>query len=367
MSWGKRRARLKSTLSGRLLLWAASLAYGAAVLGRRALYGMNVLGRRKLKAKVICVGNLTTGGTGKTPAVLLAAETLRKRGHEVAVLSRGYGRPARRKDVTVLLDGRHTDWRECGDEPWMIHQSLQGQGIPVLVSPDRVKAGELAVEMYGSRVLILDDGFQHMRLKRDMDVVLVNARDPFGGRRLLPLGNLREPLSALRRAHVVVITHADRVSATELAALREELQALNPKAELLESAHKADHVLDVRTEEKHPLSLLKGKSVATLSGLADPLAFESQLESLGAALAQTWRYPDHHPYTEREMRSLESLRGGLPLVTTFKDFVRLPPRWRELLSGDVLVLGIKLEVLKGRNAWIDALDALARSGARRGG
>jgi tetraacyldisaccharide 4'-kinase len=366
VTWSKRRARLQKHLPGKALLGAASLAYGAGVFGRKMLYDIKVLPRRRIGAKVICIGNLTTGGTGKTPAVLLAAETLRRRGHEVAILSRGYGRAAAKKDVTVLLDGRHTDWRLCGDEPWMIHQSLQGQGVPVLVCPDRAKAGELAVEMYGSRVLILDDGFQHLKLHRDLDVVLVNARDPFGGGRLLPLGNLREPVSALKRAHMVIVTHADRVTAPELAKLRVEIDAAHPGVPILESAHKADHVLDVRTEEKHPLSHLKGKAVVALSGLGDPLSFEASLESLGATPAQRWRYPDHHVYTEREMRSISDLRGGLPVVTTFKDFVRLPASWRELLTGEILVLGIRLDILKGRNVWIDTLDALAKEaeGAR---
>jgi tetraacyldisaccharide 4'-kinase len=365
VSWSKRRARLRKSLPGKALLGAASLAYGAGVLGRKALYDLKILPRRRIGAKVICIGNLTVGGTGKTPAVLLAAETLRRRGHDVSIVSRGYGRNAPKKDVTVLIDGRHTDWRLCGDEPWMIHQSLQGLGVPVLVCPDRAKAGALAVEMYGSRVVILDDGFQHLKLHRDLDVVLVNARDPFGGRRLLPLGNLREPISALRRAHLVVVTHADRITAPELAALREEIHSVHPGVTILESAHKADHLLDVRTEAKHPLTHLKGKPVAALSGLGDPLSFEAQLEALGASLAQTWRYPDHHAYTPAELRSLEALRGGLPLVMTFKDFVRLPDDWRELLSGEILVLGIKLEILKGRNQWIDTLDALAQSAQER--
>lgn len=361
MSWKARQSRLEKTLHGKALLGAASLAYGAGVFGRKLLYDLRILSSRSLDAKVICIGNLTTGGTGKTPAVLLAAETLRRRGHDVAILSRGYGRSAGKKEVTVLIDGRRTDWRLCGDEPWMIHQSLQGLGVPILVCPDRAKAGALAVEMYGSRVLLLDDGFQHRGLHRDLDIVLVNARDPFGGRRLLPLGSLREPLSSLRRAQMVVITHADRVTAAELAGLRKEIEKIHSGVTILESVHKADHILDVRTEQKLPLDHLKKKAVVALSGLGDPLAFESQLEELGAALSQIWRYPDHHAYTEREMRSIEHLRGGLPIVTTLKDFVRLPDRWRDIIKGEVLVLGIKLELLKGRNLWIDTLDSLARS------
>ncbi len=363
MTWSKRREKLKDSAGGRALLGAAALAYGAGVLARRGMYAAGVLKSKRVGAKVVCIGNLTTGGTGKTPAVLLAAETLRKRGHDVAILSRGYGRQAPKREVTVLLDGRPVDWRECGDEPWMIHQSLQGQGIPVLVCPDRAKAGEIAVEMYGSRVLILDDGFQHLGLHRDLDVVLINARDPFGGRRLLPLGSLREPLSAIRRAGMVVITHADRVTAVELTRLRADIEELHPGVQVVESAHKADHLLDVRTEAKLPLTRLKDTAVVALSGIGDPLSFETQLEALGASVAQSWRYPDHHPYTSRELKSIEGLRGGLPLVTTHKDFIRLPEDWRERLSGEVFVLGIKLELLKGRNAWIDKLEELA--GGRR--
>jgi tetraacyldisaccharide 4'-kinase len=361
VTWTKRRERMQKSVGGRAVLGAASLAYGAAVMGRKALYGMGVLKRKRLAAKVVCIGNLTTGGTGKTPAVLLAAHTLRQRGHNVAVLSRGYGRQNAGKDVTVLLDGRQADWRSCGDEPWMIHQSLVGQGVPVLVCSDRAKSGEIAVDMYDSRVIILDDGFQHLRLHRDLDVVLINARNPFGGGRLLPLGDLREPVSALRRAQMVVITHADRVTAPELAALREEIERLHPGVQVLESAHKPDHLLDLRTEKKLPLTHLKGKAVTALSGLGDPLSFETSLEELGATLAQKWRYADHHAYSGRDLDSVESLRGDLPLVTTLKDFTRLPPDWRERLGGEVLVLGIKLDILKGRNAWIDTLDALAKA------
>jgi tetraacyldisaccharide 4'-kinase len=364
VSWAKRRERMRRSRTGRAALGAASLAYGAGVLGRRLLYDLKVLKRRRLPARVICIGNLTTGGTGKTPAVLLAAETLRRRGHDVAVLSRGYGRTAPKDEVTVLLDGQSVDWRRCGDEPWMIHQSLLGLGVPVLVCPDRAKAGTLAVKMYGSRVLLLDDGFQHLAMHRDLDVVLVNARDPFGGRRLLPAGDLREPLSALRRAQLVVITHADRVTAPELAALRAEIEALHPGVPVLEAAHHPDHVLDVRADKKLPLPHLKGKAVAALSGIGDPLSFETQLEALGAAVAQRWRYPDHHAYSERDLRSAEELRGALPLVTTFKDFARFPKNWSEILTGETLVLGVKLEILKGRNLWIDALDALARGAGK---
>ena len=188
----------------------------------------------------------------------------------------------------------------------MMHQALSGQNIPILVSSDRTKAGDEAVTFYHSRLLILDDGFQHLKLKHDLDIVLVNALDPFGGGRLLPLGNLREPLSALSRAHLIVITHADMVTEAAIAGIKRRIQSLNPKSPILEAAHKADFLLDVKTEKRHPLSRIEGKKIVALSGLADPVQFEEQLAVIGAKIFQRWRYPDHHPYRSRELRSIEA-------------------------------------------------------------
>ncbi|MBI3553645.1 MAG: tetraacyldisaccharide 4'-kinase [Elusimicrobia bacterium] len=357
--WARRRAKLKKAWPGRALLWCLSMVYGAAVVMRRWLYEAGILPARRLQAKVVCVGNLTTGGTGKTPAVLLAATTLRKRSHPVAILSRGYGRRTKNGEITTLLDDNPPPWTECGDEPWMMHQALFGQNVPILVSPDRTKAGHEAETFYHSRVIILDDGFQHLKLHHDLDIVLVNARDPFGGGSLLPLGNLREPISALSRAHLVVITHADMVDENTLEGIRAQIQAVNPRIPILEAAHRADFLLDVRTEKRRKLDSIEGKKIVALSGIADPVQFEEQLASIGAKVAQRWRYPDHHAYRARELRSLEAVRHGLPVVTTFKDFIRFPKDWQRLLADEVLVLSIKLEILKGRNIWIDSLLNIA--------
>lgn len=358
MSWEKRRRRVAASWPGKAALWLASMAYGAVVVLRRALYEWRLIKSRKLAAKVISIGNLTTGGTGKTPAVLLAAQTLRKRNHSVAIVSRGYGRKVQDGEVISLLDDKAPDWTLCGDEPWMMHHALQGQGVPVLVCADKAKAGHEAVTYYHSTLVVVDDGFQHLRLRRDLDVVLVNARDPFGGGRLLPLGNLREPARTLSRAGLIVVTHADRVPPAELASLKETLASLS-RAPVIESAHKPDFLLEARTEKRHKLAELEGRGVVTLCGLGDPGAFEAMVEGLGVKIAQRWRYPDHHPYKARELRSIEKLRARKPLVTTFKDFTRLPKTWREDLSGEIFVLAVKLDIVKGRNIWIDTLLALA--------
>ena len=357
--WAALRARWKKILAGRLVLTAASWAYAAAVVTRRRLYEAGVLKSKKLPAKVICIGNLSTGGTGKTPAVLLAAQTLRKRNHHVAILSRGFGRDGDAKRLTTLLDDEPPAWTECGDEPWMMHHALMGQNIPILVCSDRVKAGAQAVTYYHSKLLILDDGFQHLKLQRDLDVVLVNALDPFGGGSVLPLGNLREPIGALSRAGIIMITHSDAVDAAALDAIKERLRSVNPKAPILEAAHKPDFLLDPRTGKRHKLDHLDGKPAVSFCGLADPASFESLLDRIGVKTTQRWRYPDHYPYKAADLKSIAKVAGKLPIVTTFKDFTKLPKGWEKHVEGEFLVLAIKMEILKGRNVWIDSLLKLA--------
>jgi tetraacyldisaccharide 4'-kinase len=357
--WHKRRQRLLRSPSGRLLLRLLSFAYGAAVRARGVLYDLRLLRSRAVAAKVLCIGNITTGGTGKTPATVLAAMTLRRRDHSVAILTRGYGAPQSSGDVRVLHDDSELSWRQCGDEPWMMHQLLKGQNVPILVSPDRVRSGSQAVTFFNSRVLILDDGFQHRRLKRDLDVVLVNACDPFGGAGLLPLGNLREPASALRRANMIMLTHVDQVDESRLAALRERIHRINPRAPLLESLHRPDFLLDAKDDHKCKLDHLKGRDVASVTGLGDPAQFESSLKANGMNLVQNWRFSDHHRYTRKELESMARLLNGLPLVTTLKDLVRFPSDWRRLLPGEVFVLAIKLDIVKGKNIWTDSLINLA--------
>lgn len=363
--------RLRNHAPGRALLTVCSWLYGAAVTTRTVLYMLRVLASRRLPVKTVCIGNLTVGGTGKTPAVLLAARTLHRRRLRVAILSRGYKRPKSERGVRVLLDSQETSWESSGDEPWMMHHALRGLGIPILVSADRYQAGLQALEHYDSQVLLLDDGFQHLRLERDLDILLINALDPFGGGRLLPLGDLREPLSALRRAGMIVLTHADQVHAEWLEETRGILARINPGAPILEAAHRPDFLFDLKEESKRPLSHLDGRDAACFSAIGDPASFEALVRRIGARTVQTWRYPDHHPYTMRELRSIETVRRGkhgpgtgegtIPLVTTFKDVPRLPPGWRETIGGEVLALGIKMEILKGADLWESELSRTTSS------
>lgn len=355
MSLKQTRDRLREKLWGRCLLGSVALAYGLGVRLRNALYSIGALPSKRVGVRVVCIGNLTTGGTGKTPAVLLAAQTLHKLQVKTAILSRGYGRRGDGRDVQVLLNSQNVHWQDTGDEPWMMHRALKGTAIPILICSDRGKAAAEAINYYDPQILLLDDGFQHRKLGRDLDIVLVNALDPFGGGRMLPAGDLREPVSALGRAGMAVITHADRVPPERVSEIRDRMRAVNPHLKILEAAHRADFLLDLKSDRRRRLTHLKGKEVACLSALGDPRSFESHLEDAGAHLTQRWRFPDHHPYSLGDLKSIESVRHGAPLITTFKDMPRLPPGWQEVLSGEVLALGIRMEITKGRSAWERAL------------
>ena len=353
------RERLRGSLAGRLALRVASWIYGAAVVLRRLLYAAGILPSQRLAARTICFGNITAGGTGKTPAVLLAAQTLRRKGKSVAILTRGYGRPDPAKDVVVLDGDRRPSWRLAGDEPCMLHYALQGLDVPILICADRVKAAETAVARFRPDVLLLDDGFQHLRVKRDADIVLVNATDPWGGGRLLPSGDLREPRWALGRASLVLLTHADRVPRQQLDALRAEIAARHPRLPMAEAVHRPCFLFDLSLETRRPLTRLRRREVTLLCGIGDPDSFADQVRRVGATVAQQWRFPDHHPYTLEELRSIERTRMGRAVVTTFKDFPRLPPGWQQALTGETFALGIRLEITNGRQLWESLLEAAA--------
>jgi len=351
----KLRDKLNGNFAGRFFLWAVSLAYGLAVFLRNRLYDSGVLKQKTVHSRVVCLGNITAGGTGKTSAVMLAARTLAEAGIKTAIVSRGYKRQSQNKEPVVLSDKTSASWNEAGDEPYMLCEALREHNVPVVVCADRVIAAQTAVRLFKSQVILMDDGFQHRRLSRDKDIVLLDARRPFGSGGLLPYGTLREQKSALRRADLAVLTHADM--AENLDETKTEIRKINRRLEILESVHEPEYFFDVSKSEKLPLDGLAGEA-ASLSAIGDPESFEKTLKKLGLRLKQIWRYPDHHPYTLDELRSAYTLCSGMPLVTTYKDFVKFPEGWRDVVSGGVYFLSIRMKILGGGDefdAWADAL------------
>jgi len=314
---------------------ALSLLFGAAVGARNALYNRGVLPSRRLGRPVISVGNLSVGGSGKTPFVLLLGELLSQRGIGFDVLSRGYGR--RTRGVAVVDPGGAP--RDFGDEPLLIARKLQ---VPVVIGEDRFSAGRLAEERFPSRLHLLDDGFQHRALARDFDIVLVTPEDAHD--RLLPAGRLREPLSALARADAVVLTSG----------APEDVFPLEGK--LVWRAHRTIAPCDLPA---HPLAFC---------GIARPQNFFVQLRNAGVELAAEASFRDHHQYTEKDVRDLMAMATRSEadgFVTTEKDAVNLGSYFSALKP--LAVVPVKMELAGAERALDAMLDKIAqRRGARVG-
>jgi len=347
------------------LLRGISFVFAGVVVVRRFFYRIGICRRYPLGCQVISVGNVTAGGTGKTPVVEIFARELQKSGRRVAILSRGYRKRELpwyqrifRENIDpprVVSDGKHLllDSEMGGDEPYMLASNLPG--VVVLVDKNRVKSGRYAVQRFSCDMLILDDGFQYWNLQHMVEVVLVDKTNPFGNGHLLPRGVLREPASSLVRADVIFITKSNG----ESAGLREDIRKLNGKAEIIECCHKPRYLQNVYTGRHEPLDWLKGKTVTTLSGIATPQGFEDSLRAMGAVVRHCERYADHHRYHAQEIIDAVNRAADLKadaLVTTEKDAVRFPHL--ETTPVPVYYLRVDIELLSGAENFHDIVERI---------
>jgi tetraacyldisaccharide 4'-kinase len=350
------------------LLFGFSKIFMVLVKLRRWLYNFRLLRDKTLGVQVIAIGNLTVGGTGKTPVVEKFARELRDAGRRVAILSRGYrSKPPPihvwlvnkilfREDQNpprVVSDGKSLllDSEMAGDEPYMLASNLRD--VIVLVDKDRVKSGRYAIEKFGCDTLLLDDGFQYWELRgRRHDVVLIDRQQPFGNEHLLPRGTLREPPSHLSRAHTIFITKSDGQT-TEL---RERIAKLNPAAAVIECVHHPLYLEDVFTGERRELDFLHGKKLASLSGIAQPESFEQSLVKLGAELVYSKRFADHHRFTQQEILNVinraKKRMAGI-IITTQKDAVRFPKIDRRDLP--IFFMRVEIKIVSGANDFQDCV------------
>jgi tetraacyldisaccharide 4'-kinase len=364
--YGKRATLLRAAL------YLLSIPYRLVVHIRLWLYRERIARVHHLGVQVVSVGNLTVGGTGKTPVVEIIARTLAKSGRRVAILSRGYRskpEPLHKRlarlvfpwlptaPPRVVSDGNkiYLDSENAGDEPYMLAKNLQN--VPVLVDKDRVKSGLYAIEKFQAEILLLDDGLQYLPLFERTNIVLVDREAPFGNEYVLPRGTLREPHDQLKRADIMVITKCD---GSDTQPLQARLRLLNLHAPIILCRHAPRYLQNYLSGEKISLSELKGMPVATLSGIARPDSFEGGVKSLGARIIYSKQFADHHRFTHHEIEKViqrAHARGAKIILTTEKDAVRFPELGSTLLP--LLFLRVEIEILQGEehfNEWIGRIS-----------
>ena len=366
---GTRKGKWPTVLRG--VLSVLSWIFTAIVLTRLWLYKHRIIRPNTLGCQVISVGNLTVGGTGKTPVVEVFARNLQQQGRKVAILSRGY----KSKELSfhekliqrittgkietpprVVSDGKRLllDSWTAGDEPYMLASNLPE--VAVVVDKDRVKAGKYAIKELGCDTLILDDGFQYLKLGHRLDIALVDRTNPFGGGHLLPRGLLREPKRNIKRAGFIFITKCGENGEPEL---KDQLRRMNPNAEISECRHAAKYLKDVFGDMTYDLDTLRGMKIAAVSGIAVPESFENALRAFGAEIIYTRRFADHHRFTQQEVINTVNWsikHGAEAILTTEKDAVRFP--FLERRDVPILFMRVEIEMLSGEEEFMDWISRI---------
>jgi tetraacyldisaccharide 4'-kinase len=339
-------------------LHGLSLLYTVVVKARLAGYRHGIFRTRMLPCKVISIGNITVGGTGKTPLTLHVTQMIHKLGCKVVVLSRGY-RGAAETTGGVVSDGEHLlmEARRSGDEPYMMALHLKNLRVPVMVGRNRFDIGSAAVNTFRPDVIVLDDAFQHVRLARDLDLVLLDGRRPFANGHLLPRGPLREPVAALQRSSALILNHYSTVQQRPVSKLPREVAANRPVFQARFVPYIA-RIVPSRTSREYPsapgIDFLTNIAVYGFSGLARNKRFRQTLKETGCNICGFRSFADHHAYTDGELKSLlEAARktGAEYLITSEKDWVRIHQKLP--LAMKLVVLGVRTDF--GRDA--DAFTA----------
>ncbi|MCX7847003.1 MAG: tetraacyldisaccharide 4'-kinase, partial [bacterium] len=366
-SSGGRNDRLARV--ARVVLAGGAAVYGVVTRLRASLYKRGILRRSWPGCLVISVGNITVGGTGKTPVVETFARALARGGRKVAIISRGYKArsPSWRwrwrnwqwgRGPKVVHDGRRLllGAREAGDEPYMLARNLEN--VVVIIDPDRVRGSRFAIREFGVDTIILDDGMQHLRLQRQLEIVLIDATCPFGYEHLLPRGLLRESLRGLRRATHIFITKARDIDVGPIIA---RVRTYNATAEIIACYYEPVTLVNVHTGEAVPLEELQQRNVFVVTGIAEPGGFVSLVKELGATVVQVMTFPDHHRFRRTEIEEIYGSAGQLSadaIVITEKDSVRFPRRAGSTRRPcPVYYVKVAIKIKSGEE---DFLDCIAR-------
>ena len=301
------------------VFYPLSLLYYISINIRGFLYKIHILKTKSLPCKVISIGNITVGGSGKTPTVQYLSKLLQSKGKKVGIISRGYGRKS--KNTTIVTDGKikPKTWKNFGDEPYMLAKNLDG--IPIIVGESRYEAGIKMITEFNPDIIILDDGFQHLSLYRDLDIVLINSKDTEKSHRLIPLGLLREPLSNLSRADLVILT---KTNIHKTSRYQEKIKK-KIKCPIINNKIEIDNILLDTKGEPHPLKIIKKKNVYIYSALGDHKGFKNTMKKTGAIIVGHDKYPDHYVYTKNDLKNIEKNakeKNASFIITTEKDILK---------------------------------------------
>ena len=342
---------------------------------RVSLYKERIFRDQTLGCLVVSIGNLTVGGTGKTPVVEIFARTLERNGRKVAILSRGYRNKSnplltrikdflfrRKRDIPprIVSDGERLllDSEMAGDEPYMLASNLRD--VIVLVDKDRVMSGRYAIEKYNADTLILDDGFQYLPLKPRLNILLIDSTKPFNNHHLLPRGLLREPIKNIQRADYIFLTKSS--GGRHLRHLKRFIKKHNHRAEIIECTHRPLYLQDIYTNEILKLQSIDGKRIASISGIAAPESFEQFLRGFGGELVHLQRYADHHRYSQQEVIDFINTsikREAELIITTEKDAVRFPKLDRRDLR--ILFMRVEIDILSGHENFNQCISRICLS------
>lgn len=358
-----------------LLLYMFSFIYRTLVNFKLMLYYLGILKKARLDCHVISLGNITVGGTGKTPTAQRLAREIRDMGYRVVILNRGY-RAKWKGSVGVVSDGKklYMSAAEAGDEAFLLAKNLPN--VPVLIGPERAITGQYAVENFQAEVAILDDGYQHWQLIRDLDILLVDAINVFGNGYMLPRGTLREPLGHLNRADVCLLTKVDQAAEGACDYIRQTVQERNDQALVVESIHLPRCFIEIGdwykdiTDEGIAIDYMKGKKIMAVSAIGNPASFEQTLNDIGAIVVESLRFPDHHDYTKEEI--FDGIRqaqkqGAEAIIVTEKDAVKIP---QSIISAErpipIYVISIEITFTQGAQEFSDLLRGSLQEKIKRG-
>ena len=333
-----------------LFFYFISVFYGMGPFFKRVLYKMRILKPYSFSKKIISVGNITIGGSGKTPFVEELSKRIMKTGKEVLIVEKGYKRE-KKGSFDVVSDGEKILLKaaEAGDEAYMLARSLSNAKI--VVSSDKVKGIERGIDMFSPDVVLLDDGFQkRYALPKAYNVVLLNALNPIGYNRIFPAGMLRESVSSLKYAETVVITNTNLVENPEfIEKIKEVVLKYNKNARIFESEHQPKYLYSITTLEKENLSVLKGRKIISFSSIGSPAGFEATLKGLGAKIIASLRFRDHHKFKRAEIKGIINLlerTQATMIVTTEKDEVRINRKFLENTKIHALKIGMMIKNIK---------------------